>query len=111
MAVLPEISKLVDEWASERRNLNHAYEQLQQMFKVTIGSNHPNGSNYSKTLLKLDTNSQLEHYQTQVQNLINKKDEHKTIVGKLIADVDQSERNLNAWIRSDTAEILLGWPN
>jgi hypothetical protein len=111
MAVLPEISKLVDEWASERRHLNHAYEQLQQMFKVTIGSNHPNGSNYSKTLSKLDTNSQLEHYQTQVQNLINKKDEHKTIVGKLIADVDQSERNLNAWIRSDTAEILLGWPN
>lgn len=111
MAVLPEMSKLIEDWASERGHLNFAYTQLQQMFKSTIVANLPEGHRYPENLIDLEINSQLDHYATQVKNLLNKKDELKNSVSKLISEVEKSESTLNEWIRSEQAEILLRWPN
>ena len=111
MGVLPELSKLVEQWSAERRHLNHAYSQLQHMFKTTMSTNLPTEFEYPQTVIDLGTNTELEHYQNQVQGLINQKDGMRNSVEALIKEVEFSEQNLNNWIRGEQAEVLLRWPN
>lgn len=108
---LPEMARMLELWSSNRRQLNHVYGQLQQMFKTTMVANHPEGHAYTQQLLTLDDNQQLTHYSNQIQGLISNRDETQKIVDQLLRSIDDSESNLNQWITGDSAKALWGWPN
>jgi hypothetical protein len=111
MATLPELAKHIEQWGGERRQLNQMFADHQQMFKTTITSNLTGENQYPTGIEQLAPNSQLDHYQVQLAFLMEKKDEIKNLVENLIVQIDESEKNLNTWIKSDEATKLLRWPN
>lgn len=108
---LPEMARMLEIWTSDRRQLNHVYGELQQMFKTTMAANHPDGHSYTQNKLKLDENQQLTHYTNQIQELISSREETQKIVDKLLFSIDESEGNLNQWITGESAKVLWEWPN
>ena len=102
---------MLEIWTSDRRQLNHVYGELQQMFKTTMAANHPDGHSYTQKKLKLDENQQLTHYTNQIQELISSREETQKIVDKLLFSIDESEGNLNQWITGESAKVLWEWPN
>lgn len=108
---LPEMARMLELWSADRRQLDHVYGGLQQMFKITMAANHPDGHSYTQTILNLDENQQLTFYQKQITDLISNRESTQQLVDKLLASIDQSEISLNNWIRSDSAKLLWEWPN
>ena len=107
---LPEMARMLELWSADRRQLNHVYGELQQMFKAAMVANHPDGPAYTQNILKLDENQQLTHYSNQIQELISNRDETQKIVDKLLSSIDESELNLNKWITGESATVLWEWP-
>lgn len=108
---LPEMARMLEIWSADRRQLDHVYGELQQMFKITMSANHPDGHLYTQAILKLDENQQLTHYTTQIKDLISNRTATHEIVDRLISNIDESEMNLNRWITGDSARSLWEWPN
>lgn len=108
---LPEMARMLEIWSADRRQLNHVYGELQQMFKTTMVANHPDGHSYTQIILKLDENQQLSHYTNQIQELISNREDTQKIVDKLLSNIDESEIILNQWITGDSAKVLWEWPN
>jgi len=107
---LPEMARMLELWSADRRQLNHVYGELQQMFKAAMVANHPDGPAYTQNILKLDENQQLTHYSNQIQELISNREETQKIVDKLLSSIDESELNLNQWITGESATVLWAWP-
>jgi len=107
---LPEMARMLELWSADRRQLNHVYGELQQMFKAAMVANHPDGPAYTQNILKLDENQQLTHYSNQIQELISNREETQKIVDKLLSSIDESELNLNKWITGESATVLWEWP-
>jgi len=107
---LPEMARMLEIWSSDRRQLDHVYCELQQMFKITMTANHPEGHTYTQALLTLDENKQLTHYTNQIKELISNRGASQEIVDELLSDIDDSEVILNRWITGEKAKILWEWP-
>jgi len=108
---LPEMARMLELWSADRRQLDHVYGGLQQMFKITMTANHPDGHSYTQAIINLDENKQLTFYQKQITELISNRESTQQVVDKLLASINQSEISLNNWIRSDSAKLLWEWPN
>lgn len=108
---LPEMARMLELWSADRRQLNHVYGELQQMFKTTMVGNHPDGHLYTQEIQKLDENQQLSHYSNQIKELISSRETTQDVVDQLLASIDESEINLNKWITGDSAKLLWEWPN
>ena len=107
---LPEMARMLEMWSADRRQLDHVYGELQQMFKITITANHPEGQLYTQSILKLDENNQLTHYTNQIKELIENRGESQQMVEKLLSEIDESEVTLNRWITGESAKTLWDWP-
>jgi hypothetical protein len=107
---LPEMARMLEMWSADRRQLDHVYGELQQMFKITITANHPEGQSYTQSILKLDENNQLTHYTNQIKELIENRAETQQMVNKLLSEIDESEATLNRWITGESAKSLWDWP-
>lgn len=107
---LPEMARMLEMWSADRRQLDHVYGELQQMFKITITANHPEGQSYTQSILKLDENNQLTHYTNQIKELIENRGESQQMVDKLLSEIDESEVTLNRWITGESAKTLWDWP-
>ena len=101
---------MLEMWSADRRQLDHVYGELQQMFKITMTANHPEGHTYTQALLTLDENKQLTHYTNQIRELILNRGASQEIVDELLSDIDDSEVILNRWITGEKAKILWEWP-
>lgn len=108
---LPEMARMLELWSADRRQLNHVYGELQQMFKTTMVGNHPDGHTYTQEIQKLDENKQLSHYSSQIKELISSREATQVVVNQLLASIDESEINLNKWVTGDSARLLWEWPN
>lgn len=108
---LPEMARMVELWSADRRQLNHVYGELQQMFKTTMVANHPDGHSYTQNISKLDENQQLTHYTKQIKELISNREESQKIIDDLLTSIDQSEAILTNWITGESAKVLWEWPN
>ena len=111
METLPDLARYVNQWAAERRQLNQSFAQLQQMFKTTITANLLGENKYPISIEDLQPNTQLEHYQRQLDSLLGRKDQINSVVDALNDQIDASENKLSDWVKSDLAKGLFRWPN
>lgn len=108
---LPEMSKKLHEWSSQRNQLNHVYSQLQEIFKNIILAHHPDCEGYPAEVHELSANNQLESHQKQVDVFIAQKEQINHSVEKLVKQVDESDDELHNWFVGSDAATLWRWPN
>ena len=108
---LPEMSVKIHEWMAQRKQLNHTYSQIQEIFRSTIIAYHPGIVNYPKQLSELPANNQLDDHSVKVKGFIEEKNSLKESIDKLINDIDDSNQKLHDWLSSADAELLWKWPN
>jgi hypothetical protein len=105
------MARMLELWSADRRQLNHVYGELQQMFKTTMVGNHPDGHSYTQEIQRLDENQQLSHYSAQIKELIANRDATQELVDQLLASIDESDIKLNEWVTGESAKVLWEWPN
>jgi len=108
---LPEMSRCIEEWRHQRLQLDQAYRHLQQVFKAVMSANHGEGGKYPSEIKELPENTDLNHYQTQVDRYAKQKVDLKKDVDVLIAEIDKSHEELHTWMQSESAKLICRWPN
>ncbi len=108
---LPDMSKKLHEWSAQRNQLNHAYSQLQEIFRGIIIAHHPDSETYPKEVQALSPNTQLDSHQLQVDAFIARKHQIDESVENLVEQVDKSDDELHNWLVGSDAAALWRWPN
>jgi hypothetical protein len=108
---LPDMSKKLQGWSAQRKQLNHVYSQLQEIFRGIIIANHADSKTYPTDIHELSPNSQLESHQNQVDGFINQKDKVDKSVENLVKQVTESDDDLHTWLTGSEAAVLWRWPN
>jgi len=108
---LPDMSKKLHDWRAHRKQLNHVYSQLQEIFRGIIIAHHADSRTYPTEILDLSQNFQLESHQKQVDEFINQKEQVDKSVENLIKQVTESDDELHTWLTGSEAAVLWRWPN
>jgi hypothetical protein len=108
---LPEIARALKEWTHQREQIQAAFEQQQQVFKAIMVANAPDGGSYPQAIEQLPASPQLESRKQEIENLSTRTDSFNEKIDELIAQIDLSLSQLQAWSSSDAARALLRWPS
>jgi hypothetical protein len=110
-ANLPEIARELKTWEEDRRQVDFAYRQLQEIFKITISANHPRGSEgYPKNIQNLSENIELESYEAQLNDFTKNRKDIAKQVDLLQKSTLSRKQSLQKWWQSIETATLLKFP-
>ncbi|QQS16450.1 MAG: hypothetical protein IPK86_03230 [Neisseriales bacterium] len=108
---LPEIAREIKAWEEDRKQVDFAYQQLQEIFKITISAHQPNGTDdYPQKIQSLSENTQLESYKTQLEDFIKNKEGIHQQAQTLQKSILSQKKSLQVWWQKSDITDLLNFP-
>lgn len=107
---LPAMASQLDLWQKDHDQVADAYANLINVFRITLCANHPDGRGYTQHVNELPQNTTLNSYREIIDRYMNDRDGLNERLASLKQEVQKAKTELNAWIKTPSAEKLISWP-